>query len=138
MATETLPKPAGTSSRRKTTPPQYARELGVDCAKVLTSIKSGEMPAIDASTHRGNKPRYVIDQADIAVFEAAVPCSRPPRGYGGEGQTPALRKSSSPIENPAGRHGASGVEEVYKCNVHRMHRSVKGAGMAGQSPTRRC
>jgi len=69
MATETLPKPAGTSSRRKVTPPQYARELGVDTAKVLKWIHSGELKAADFSTNRGQKPRFLIDQADILTFE---------------------------------------------------------------------
>lgn len=69
MATETLSKPAGTSSRRKLTPPQYARQLGVDTAKVLKWIRSGELKAADFSTNRGNKPRFLIDQADIVTFE---------------------------------------------------------------------
>lgn len=71
MATETLPKPAGTSSRRKITPPQYAKELGVDNAKVLTWIRSGELRAINAATDRNGRPRYLIDVSDIAIFEAA-------------------------------------------------------------------
>jgi hypothetical protein len=71
MATETPSKPTGTSSRRKLTPPEYARQLGVCSAKVLAWIRNGELRAIDASTHRGNKPRFLIDVADIAVFEAA-------------------------------------------------------------------
>ena len=71
MTTETLPAPARPSTRRKLTPPEYARQLGVDTAKVLKWIRSGELRAIDASTHRGNKPRYLIDQADIIAFEAS-------------------------------------------------------------------
>jgi hypothetical protein len=62
MATET-------STRRKLTPPQYARQLGVDTAKILKWIRSGELKAADFSTNRGQKPRFLIDQADILAFE---------------------------------------------------------------------
>jgi len=82
MATDTLSKLAGTSSRRKITPPQYARQLGVDKAKVIAWIRSGELRAIDASTHRGTKPRFLIDVADIEAFEQdreVLPACPPPR-----------------------------------------------------------
>ena len=82
MATNTLSKPAGTSIRRKITPPEYARQLGVDRAKIIAWIRSGELRAIDASTRRGTKPRYLIDQADIRAFEEArevIPACPPPR-----------------------------------------------------------
>jgi len=76
MAPETLSPPAGKASRRKLTPPEYAKLLGVDTAKILKWIRSGELRAIDASTHRGCKPRYLIDVADIVVFEEARAVSR--------------------------------------------------------------
>ena len=71
MAPELLAAPSGTSTRRKITPPQYAKQLGVYPTKVLQWIRSGELPAMNVSTDRRNKPRYVIDVADIAVFEAS-------------------------------------------------------------------
>ena len=58
------------------TPPQLAREWGICADKVLRWIESGELHAIDASTRRGGRPRYLIDRADIAAFEgqrAVVP-----------------------------------------------------------------
>jgi hypothetical protein len=68
-----------TSGRTKITPPQMAREYGVEPAKIISWIKSGELRAIDASEHRNERPRYLIDRADIAEFEAAravCPASR--------------------------------------------------------------
>ncbi len=59
------------SKRTKLTPPQLAASWGIDVAKILTWIKSGELRAINASTDRNGRARYLIDQADIAVFEAS-------------------------------------------------------------------
>jgi len=53
----------------KVTPPKLARRYGVSADKVLAWIRSGELRAIDASTKRGRRPRYLIDEADIADFE---------------------------------------------------------------------
>ena len=69
MPTATLPI-SGTTSCRKMTPPQYARQLGVDTAKVLKWIRSGELRAFNAATNPSGKPRYLIDVADAAAFEA--------------------------------------------------------------------
>jgi hypothetical protein len=69
MPTATL-SPAATSQRRKLTPPQYAQQLGVDVAKVLKWIRSGELRAFNAATNPRGKPRYLIDVADAAAFEA--------------------------------------------------------------------
>jgi hypothetical protein len=66
MATETVSH----STRRKLSPPAYARQLGVDTAKVLKWIRTGELPAFNAATTIGCKPRYLIDVGDIATFEA--------------------------------------------------------------------
>lgn len=96
MAPETLSPTRGTGTRRKITPPQYARQLGIDTAKVLKWIRSGELRAIDASTHRGNKPRYLIDLADVAIFEASRAV-----------QPPAPRV-------PRRRHKQDGVIEFFK------------------------
>jgi hypothetical protein len=55
--------------RTKITPPELAARWGIDAHKILSWVRSGELRAIDVSTRRGGKPRYLIDQADIAVFE---------------------------------------------------------------------
>ena len=39
--------------------------------KVLHWIKAGELGAINAATDRNGRPRYLIDQSDIAIFEAS-------------------------------------------------------------------
>lgn len=57
------------SSRSKMTPPSLARRWGISVDKVLTWIRSGELRAIDVSTRRGGRPRYLIDDADILAFE---------------------------------------------------------------------
>ena len=75
MPTATL-SPAATSQRRKLTPPQYAQQLGVDTAKVLKWIRSGELREFNAATNPSGKPRYLIDVADAAAFEAQ--CSPTP------------------------------------------------------------
>ena len=67
-----------TPTRRKLTPPQYAKQLGVDCAKVLKWIRSGELKAADFSTNRGQKPRFLIDTADILTFELSRQVQPPP------------------------------------------------------------
>jgi hypothetical protein len=58
------------SKRSKSTPPELAKQWGIDVAKVLHWIKSGELRAINLATRRDGRPRYAIDQADIALFEA--------------------------------------------------------------------
>ena len=73
MQSNTLP-----ATRRKLTPPQYARELGTDTAKVLSWIKSGELPAMNAARHPGGRPRDLIDRADIAIFEQRRSVTPPP------------------------------------------------------------
>ena len=69
-----------TVERVKITPPQLARMWGVTAEKVVTFIKSGELAAIDASTRRNRRPRYLIDRSAIEDFErrrAVVPASAP-------------------------------------------------------------
>ncbi|HAA50434.1 MAG TPA: DNA-binding protein [Planctomycetaceae bacterium] len=57
--------------REKLTPPQLARKLGVGTEKVLGWIRTGELRAINGATKPGGRPRYLIDQADVELFEAA-------------------------------------------------------------------
>ena len=59
------------SCKTKISPPQLAQQWGIDVAKVLKWIKAGKLRAIDASTRRGGRPRYLIDQTDLAAFEAS-------------------------------------------------------------------
>jgi hypothetical protein len=55
--------------RTKLTPPDLARRWGVSTTKIVNFIKSGELRAINIAAHRKNRPRYLIDVADIAAFE---------------------------------------------------------------------
>ena len=56
--------------RTKLSPPEVARRWGVSAEKVIAWIRSGELRAIDAATHRGGRPRYLVDLVDLAEFEA--------------------------------------------------------------------
>jgi hypothetical protein len=70
------------ATRRKITPPELARQWGVDPHKVVAWIRAGELRAIDVATRRGGRPRYLIDLADIEVFEQGrlvAPPTRIPR-----------------------------------------------------------
>lgn len=58
-----------TATRTKISPPELAARWGIDAHKVLSWIRSGEFRAIDVSTRRGSRPRFLIDLSDIAVFE---------------------------------------------------------------------
>jgi len=55
--------------RSKLTPSELAKRWGISPDKVLVWIRNGELRAIDASTRRGGRPRYLIDELDIATFE---------------------------------------------------------------------
>jgi hypothetical protein len=57
--------------RCKLTPPEVAQRFGIDPAKVLAWIRSGELRAMNAATTRSGRPRYLIDEADLAAFEMA-------------------------------------------------------------------
>jgi hypothetical protein len=58
------------TTKTKLTPPELAKLWGVAPEKIVFWIKSGELPAIDASRVRGARPRYLIDEDAIAEFEA--------------------------------------------------------------------
>jgi hypothetical protein len=76
----------------KITPPRLARRWGISDDKVLAWIRSGELRAMDASTKRGGRPRFLIDEADIAAFEAARAISGP------AASRPRKKRSSDVIE----------------------------------------
>lgn len=70
-------------SKTKFTPPELAARWGIDTAKVHAWIRSGELGAIDASTRKGGRPRYLVDLIDITEFEqrrAVNPSLAPPTG----------------------------------------------------------
>lgn len=52
------------------TPPQIARRYGVSPDKVLTWIRTGELRAINVASKPDGRPRYVVDEADLMVFES--------------------------------------------------------------------
>lgn len=56
---------------RKFTPAQLSHYWGVDYRKVLAWIRSGELRAIDGRNSRSGRPRFLVDAADVAAFEAA-------------------------------------------------------------------
>jgi excisionase family DNA binding protein len=70
--------PAAETNRRKLTPPQLAKLWGISADKVLAWIQAGELRAIDVSTRRGGRPRWLIDVDDVAAFEVerAAPSRR--------------------------------------------------------------
>ena len=63
--------------KRKVTPPELARRWGISADKISFWIVTGQLRAIDASKRRGVRPRYLIDEDDIAAFEAAREVSPP-------------------------------------------------------------
>ncbi len=78
-------------SKIKLTPPEVAALWGISVEKVLNFIRSGELRALNgASPGRNQRPRYLIDIADLADFErrrAAGPAPKqPPAGETAGGQ----------------------------------------------------
>ena len=57
--------------RTKISVPYLAKEWGVSTAKITSFIKSGELVAMNVATNRDQRPRYLIDRADIEAFERA-------------------------------------------------------------------
>lgn len=55
--------------KTKLTPPQLAKRLGVSTEKIYAWIRNGELSAFNAATKQGQRPRYLIDESDIADFE---------------------------------------------------------------------
>ncbi len=63
------------------TPPELARFYRVDVHTVHDWIKTGQLRAVNVGTP-GKRPRWRIDPADVAAFEAtrtAQPQTRTPR-----------------------------------------------------------
>jgi hypothetical protein len=57
--------------KSKLTPPELARQWGINTEKVLAWIRSGELRAINAATVQGGRPRWLIDITDVVAFENA-------------------------------------------------------------------
>jgi hypothetical protein len=71
------------------TPPALAKEYGVSPDKVLTWIHTGELRALNIATRPTGRPRYVIDQAAVADFEAKRTTATP---------KPARRRKQRPVD----------------------------------------
>ncbi|MFV1968387.1 MAG: helix-turn-helix domain-containing protein, partial [Pirellulaceae bacterium] len=65
-------------TRTKLTPPELASRWGISPEKVVAWVRSGELRAIDASTRRGGRPRYLIDISDVEAFERRRAVAPPP------------------------------------------------------------
>ena len=70
--------PATTPIRRFLSPPELAHRYGVDVKKILCWIRRGELPAVNLAADPHGRPRFRINESDIAVFEARRAVSPPP------------------------------------------------------------
>ena len=75
----------GNKTRTKLSPKELAAQWGKDYGSILALIRQGELTAIDVAISRG-RPRFLIDPADIALFEERRRVYRP------EERTPRQRK----------------------------------------------
>ena len=69
------------SARTKLSPAELASQWGKKPSSIIALIRTGELRAIDVSVSRG-KPRFLIDLADIALFEerrTVLPAQPAPR-----------------------------------------------------------
>jgi hypothetical protein len=78
------------SKRTKLTPPALARLWGISADKILRWIAAGELRATNAATSAKGRPRWLIDMADLAEFEAR-------RAAQPKAAAPRRRKSSADI-----------------------------------------
>jgi hypothetical protein len=62
------------------TPPELARRWRVKPEKIVGFIRAGLLKAADLSSPGSSRPRYRIDAASIAAFEAARSASPPSKG----------------------------------------------------------
>jgi transposase len=46
-----------------------AKRFGISADKVRLWIERGELRGVNVATTAGGRPRYVVDVADLAVFE---------------------------------------------------------------------
>lgn len=78
--------------RKKISPPKIAKAWGLDPNKIIGWIKSGELRAINVATTAGGRPRFLVDEADLAEFEARRAVSPPPAA------TPRRRRSAGDVK----------------------------------------
>jgi excisionase family DNA binding protein len=69
---------SGATTAEFLTPPQVAKHLGLSRDKVLGWIRSGELPAINAATKQGGRPRYLVARKDVTAFQARRSALPPP------------------------------------------------------------
>jgi hypothetical protein len=55
--------------RLKLSPPTLARRWGVSPDKVIGWIRTGQLRAINAAASPTGRPRWLIDEADVKLFE---------------------------------------------------------------------
>jgi len=56
---------------KKLTPPELARRYGVEPCKVIAWIRNGELRAMNVARRPNGRPRFLIDEDDVARFEQA-------------------------------------------------------------------
>jgi excisionase family DNA binding protein len=71
MRTKTPP------TRSRLTPPEVAALLGVSVLKVRAWIEAGELRAVNGATVTTGRPRWLIDPAALAEFEASRSSRKP-------------------------------------------------------------
>ena len=72
------------------TPPAVAERYGVEPAKILTWIRSGELRAVNVATTTGGRPRWKVSPADLALFEAARAAGPTPKVTRRRRKTPGI------------------------------------------------
>jgi excisionase family DNA binding protein len=60
-------------------PPQLARQLGVDPSKVVSWIHSGELEAVNVAKSLGGRPRYRIGPVALERFLQRRSTARSPK-----------------------------------------------------------
>ncbi len=61
------------------TPPQVAKQLGVNADKILAWIRSGELTAINVAQNLGGRPRYRVTSQDLEQFQDSRRTRKPVR-----------------------------------------------------------
>ncbi len=79
------------TAKQKYTPPEIAKLWGGSPDKVVGWIRSGELRAIDASSKRGKRPRYLVDLTDLEDFERSRQVIADPK------PTPRRRKQTDGV-----------------------------------------
>lgn len=78
--------------RRKLTPPVIAARMGVAPEKVIAWIRSGELKAVNVATKANGRPRWAVDEQDLAAFERS-------RSSAARAPAPATTKARRKVED---------------------------------------